>query len=176
MNKISRFLKALWDEGLKRLPYITALVIVLYFASTYVNYQHINRNTESLRDLGNKISNQQQEIKKQGQQIKDLAKQNNDLAKENQFYQKCNFLAFARFTRTFTPVQDDEINSCIPSPQTSVTSQSLKTNQTTVPNSQAQSPSSPSLSPSTSSPSTSSSQPKSSQPGLLKQITNLLGL
>lgn len=104
-----------------------------------------------------------------------LQEQNKALSQQNQRYLKCNFLAFAHFTQTFRPIQDNEINNCDavikPLPQEN------DSGGVASPVPKPQPPHTSVTKPSSSSPLVrqhSPSLPSQSQPGLVKQILNFL--
>lgn len=114
MIRLPRFRKPRFDrERLLLTLDIVKFLMLLILALAFVNFNaKLSQQVAATKVIASNGQAELEQIKRLGQQNYNLSQQNKQLYQQNQDYQKCNFLAFAKFTRTGVPIQDSEINTC----------------------------------------------------------------
>lgn len=172
--KLSRLLRALSNESVKRLPYIFFVLIVLSLVQfirlstqTAQGVQIAKDNSLDSKTLLKRVAELAQDNKQLSIQNKQLTEQNIQIAHENAQHLDCLADLFARYTRDGRPILTLDLNSCM------ITEESSKTNSTgtqTAPQPSLSNPSVVSPSPQSTTPTT-PSQPDNSQ-SILDQLRN----
>lgn len=105
------------------IAFATIAIVVLLFL-----------NIGKVRELGETNKQLIEQTKLLSEDNQKLSLQNTRLAEQNQQYQRCNFLAFARFTRDGIPIPDEQIDNCVAlNSATTSPSQPAPSNQTNNP-------------------------------------------
>lgn len=105
VNKTIRLGKAFWNESVKRLPYIIALLIIIGGVGALQSYR---KTAESVR-VGRDNSEQ---VKSLTLRIKKLTEENRDLNKQTRNQSFCFVKAFATYTQTLKPITLEQIIAC----------------------------------------------------------------
>jgi hypothetical protein len=119
-NKVSRLLRALSNESVKRLPYIFFVLIVISLIQfvrlgnqTAQGVQIAKDNSLDGKALLKKVADLAQDNKQLGLQNKKLAEQNIQIANDNAKHLDCLADLFAQYTRTGRPILQLDLNTCM---------------------------------------------------------------
>jgi cell division protein FtsB len=116
INKLIRLIKALWQETLKRVPYIIALLIIIGMAAGIQSYRKTAEGVKIAKDNSVTIKNQGKDLKQQADDIKTLTQQNKNLSAQNNRLARANAAhidCIARYFSMFATARLEDLDKCI---------------------------------------------------------------